>query len=307
MAKFAQNSSFIALNLKFRTIIRNAYFWWGNLRSSLIIFALSCFLLFPLPCRASEFTDIQQRGYLKVAVKDNLPPLGFKDSQGNLQGLEIDLAQQIGQDLLGKTASVKFIPVNNRDRLTVILKHQADITIARVTATASRNRVINFSVPYYFDGTRLLTKGTEITSLSELNKRKIAVLSGSSTIATIKYYLPQAELVGVKSYLEGRSLLDNGSVTAFAADGSILSGWVQESPQYRLIPTKLSTEPLAVVMPKGLQYDELRRKINGAIARYLETGWLKQRAVQWGLPFEEIVDKAETPNHFPDNKKRKDI
>jgi polar amino acid transport system substrate-binding protein len=37
-------------------------------------------------------------------------------------------------------------------------------------------------------------------------------------------------------------------------------------------------------MPKGLQYDELRRNVNQAIARYLEQGWLQQRSQYWGLP-----------------------
>jgi polar amino acid transport system substrate-binding protein len=36
-------------------------------------------------------------------------------------------------------------------------------------------------------------------------------------------------------------------------------------------------------MPKGLQYDELRRKVNEAIAHYTVTGWLKQRIEYWGL------------------------
>jgi polar amino acid transport system substrate-binding protein len=85
--------------------------------------------------------------------------------------------------------------------------------------------------------------------------------------------------------------MDADGAAAFAADASVLSGWVQEYPQYRLLPTLLSAEPLCVVMPKGLQYDNMRQRVNAAITRYSTEGWLKQRAKYWGLP----LDSTEIP------------
>ncbi|MBD6618300.1 transporter substrate-binding domain-containing protein [Komarekiella sp. 'clone 1'] len=233
---------------------------------------------------AAPIPEIKHRGHLIIAVKDNLRPLGFRDASGNLQGLEIDLAKRLAGDLLGKPDAVKFKPVANRDRLAIVLDQKVDFAIARVTATESRSRLVNFSVPYYFDGAVLVTKDASVQQLSDLAKRRIAVLNNSSTIAQVRYYVPNAELVGVNSYEEATEQIESNTATAFAADASVLSGWVQQYPQYRLLPTKLSTEPLSVVMPKGLQYDELRREVNEAIARYLAEGWLKERAKYWGLP-----------------------
>ncbi|MBD2385789.1 transporter substrate-binding domain-containing protein [Cylindrospermum sp. FACHB-282] len=232
---------------------------------------------------AAQMPEIQRQGYITMAVKDNLRPLGFRDAKGNLQGLEIDLAKRLAVDLLGFADAVKLQPVANGDRLSVVLDKKVDLAIARVTATESRSRLVNFSVPYYFDGTSLVTKDTAINQLKDLANRKIAVLNNSSTIAQIRYFIPKAELVGVNSYTQGRELIESNSADAFAADTSVLSGWVQEYPQYRLLPTNLSTFPLSVVMPKGLQYDELRRRVNNAIAGYIESGWLKERAQYWGL------------------------
>ncbi|MBD2346018.1 transporter substrate-binding domain-containing protein [Anabaena subtropica] len=236
-----------------------------------------------LVASAAELPEIQRRGYLTVAVKDNLPLLGFKDANGKLQGLEIDLAQRLATDLLGKADAVKLQPVSNSDRLSVVFNHQVDIAIARVTATESRSRLVSFSVPYYMDGTYLVTKEAAVQQLSDLANRKIAVLNNSSTIAEVRYYIPNAQLVGINSYQEGQAALENNTIAAFAADGSVLSSWVQQNPQYRLLPTKLSTVPLSVVMPKGLQYDELRREVNEAIARYIAQGWLKERIKYWQL------------------------
>ncbi len=239
---------------------------------------------FSFPSSAAELKEIQKRGYMSVAVKDDVRPLGFLDVRGKLQGLEIDLAQRLAQDLVGNSANVRLQPVANRDRLPVVLEGKADLTIASVTATASRSRLVSFSIPYYFDGTALVTKDGSVQQLRDVAKGKIAVLKGSSTIAAVKYLLPSAKLVGVDSYEQARLFLHLGVANAFAASASVLSGWVQEYPQYRLLPTLIGAEPLCVVMPKGLQYDELRQRVNAAIARYSAQGWLHQRAAYWGLP-----------------------
>lgn len=244
---------------------------------------------------AASLKEIQQRGYINIAVKENFPPLAFRDESGNLQGFEIEIAQRLAQDLLAKPDSgnsdkldidklVKLKPVTNLERLKLVEKGEVDLTIAKVTATPSRERIVNFSIPYYFDGGFIATKDTSFQKLTDLQNSKIAVLKNSSTIAPLRYYLPEADLIGVKSYLEGQRLVENNRVSAFAADITSLSNWIKQNPQYRLLPTKISIQPLSVVMPKGLQYDELRRQVSQLIGSYLQSGWLEERAEYWGLP-----------------------
>jgi polar amino acid transport system substrate-binding protein len=255
-----------------------------KLVSLFVTIGLGAILLSPTkPTLAAEFKEITQRGKLIVAVKDNLPPLGFTDERGNLQGLEIDLAKQLAKELLGNADAVEFKPVTNQDRLKVVLEGKVDLTIARVTATASRSRVVDFSRYYYLDATGLVTKESSVKNLSDLGDRKIAVLNNSSTIAIIQNELPNAQLIGVDSYQEALNLLETGGAAAFAGDRSLLTGWVQEDPNYRQLPETLSAEALCVVMPRGLQYTELRNKVNDAIETWQQSGWLRERIIYWGL------------------------
>jgi polar amino acid transport system substrate-binding protein len=39
-----------------------------------------------------------------------------------------------------------------------------------------------------------------------------------------------------------------------------------------------------------MQYRELRTKINEAIVRWEKSGWLRERAIYWGLPIREESD-----------------
>lgn len=252
--------------------------------SATLIFCLCvCLLVNNSVVLAATLPEIQQRGYLTIAVKDNIRPLAFKDEKGNLQGLEIDLARKLAEDILGKSDSVKLQPVINSDRLPFVFNHTVDLAIADVTATESRSRVVSLSVPYYYDSTGIVTKNTSIKNLQDLKNRKIAVLNHSSSIGYVKYFIPQAELISVTSYKEAQEKIDNQLVAALAADTSVITGWSQENPEYKILPIKLSAQPLSVVMPKGLQYDDLRRKVNEAIARYTVIGWLKERYQHWGL------------------------
>lgn len=241
-------------------------------------------VLQPPSAYPAELAEIEQRGQLIVAVKDNLRPLGFRDATGSLQGLEIDIARRLAKELLGSPEAVVLQPVTNRDRLSVVLEDQVDIAIARVTVTESRARLVDFSIPYYLDGAGIITKDASINLLSDLDNQTIAVLKGSSTISVIKYALPNAQLVGVDSYQEALFLLEAGDANAFAADQTVLTGWVQEYPEYRLLPYRLSGAALAIVMPKGLQYTELQQQVNQAIKRWHAEGWLAERAAAWGLP-----------------------
>lgn len=243
-----------------------------------------------LPGRTADLEGISQRGYLIVAVKDNLRPLGFRDNQGQWQGLEIDIAKRLAKELLGNAEAIKLQAVANTDRLKVVLNNQVDMTIAGVTRTESRSRLVSFSPPYYMDSTTLvipknkLQQLQQLQQLNDLKNLKIAVLKGSTTIATIKYYLPTAKLTGVDSYQEALTVLENNHADAFAGDASVLAGWVQEYPQYHLLPVKFSSQALCIVMAKGLQYDALRQKVTAAIEGWQNEGWLTQRAQYWGLP-----------------------
>lgn len=232
--------------------------------------------------QAAPLAEIQQRGKLIVGVKDNLRPLGFTDDNGNLQGLEIDLAKRLAKEILGDENAIIFVPVKNQDRLKVVLEGKVDLAIGSVTQTKSRSRVVDFSPYYYLNGTGLITKNYSLQSIDRLAQVKIAVLNNSDTVSTIKNGLPNAQLVGVNSYQEAYNLLENNLAEFFAADRTILAGWVQEYPQYRLLSQRFSAEPICVVMPKGLQYLELRTQVNQAIVQW-RNNWLPERLKYWGL------------------------
>jgi polar amino acid transport system substrate-binding protein len=230
---------------------------------------------------SAELAEIQTRGRLIVAVKDNWYPLGYRDAQGNLQGFEIDIARRLALELLGDETAVELRPVSNVERVNAVVNGDVDIAIAAITITAQRQRITSFSEPYYLDGTGFITTSPQVDNLEDL--ARIAVLDNSSTLAHVRYQLPEARVITVSSYQDAITALNNRQVDAFAGDVSLLTGWQQQSDQYRLLNEVISVEPVAIAMPKGTQHSELRRAINNTLRQWDDEGWLQDRAAHWGL------------------------
>uniref|UniRef100_A0A832M446 Transporter substrate-binding domain-containing protein n=1 Tax=Oscillatoriales cyanobacterium SpSt-402 TaxID=2282168 RepID=A0A832M446_9CYAN len=240
--------------------------------------------LTPSRIDAADLRAIKERGRLIVAVKDNLRPLGFRDANGQLQGFEIDLARRLAQELIGREDAVELRPVLNQERFGAVVNGEVDLAIAKITLTPSRLRILNFSQSYYRDGAGIATRDPSIKTLENLAGKPIAVLNHSSTVEAVRRKLPSAVLISVPSYEAAKAAMDNGQAIAVAADVSILTGWVQEFPQYRLLTPLLSSQELTVALPKGQQYEELRQEVDQILHRLYVSGWLEQRANYWGLP-----------------------
>lgn len=71
--------------------------------------------------RGTLLDRIKARGYIVVAVKENVPGFGYRDPQtGEMQGLEIDLARDIAQEIFGDPMKVVFRPAQTNERLPLL-------------------------------------------------------------------------------------------------------------------------------------------------------------------------------------------
>ncbi|MGB3200112.1 MAG: transporter substrate-binding domain-containing protein [Nodosilinea sp.] len=237
-----------------------------------------------LPIFAADLDTIRDRGYLVVGVREGWRPLSFRDRDDHLVGLEIDIAQGLATAIFGDPTAVEYTVVPNRDRLLAVLEDRVDVAIAGVTLTPSRQRLVSFSPPYYLDGAGVLVRDSQLQSLEDLQRRQLGVLQGASTVAVVRYLLPQTSLTPVQSYSEALSRLSSGQIDGFAGDVTVLTGLQQVYNGYYLVPSLLSAEPLAIALPKGTQYTDLRTLVSETVLQWHQTGWLEDRATFWGLP-----------------------
>lgn len=236
------------------------------------------------PVFAADLKTIQDRGYLVVAVREHWRPLSFRHEAGDLVGLEVDLARQLAQRLFGDPDALVLEVVTNRERLPAVLEDRVDLAIAGLTQTPERMRLVSFSLPYYVDGAGFLVREDRPITLQSLARGRIGLLQGSSTLAAVRYLLPQAQVVPLASYRAGQEALQQGQVDAFSGDVTTLVGWQQEQAGYQILPTLITADPLAIALPHGTQFNDLRQVVNQSLREWHQTGWLEERTRFWGLP-----------------------
>lgn len=238
-----------------------------------------------IPAAARPWPEIVRSGQLRIAVKDNLRPLGFRDPEGNLQGFEIELARELGSRLLGSAEAVELVPVANVERLQAVATGEVDLAIAQIGITPDRARQVEFTSVYYQDGPSLVAaRSQNWQRWADVRGARVAVLRGSAAIPHLHRYLPRVELVAVDSYQEGAELLLKGAVQAWAADRSVLAGWLAEHPQFQFLGSPLATVGLGIALPKGLEHAELRLRVRRELENLRAEGWLAEQARAWGLP-----------------------
>lgn len=228
---------------------------------------------------------IKAAGVLKVGVKVDVPNFGLKNTKtGEVEGFEIDLAKAIAKDLLGDESKIETQAVTAKTRGPLLDNGEVDLVIATFTITDERKKVYNFSDPYYSDAVKLMVKkDSGIKSLKDLDGKTIGVAQSSTSMKAIQN---AANTAGVKvkfdeyaTYPEIKAALDSGRVQCFSVDGSILSGYVDDTTT--ILDDKYSPQEYGIA--SKLDNKDLAEYVNSMVAQLKSSGELDQMIAKWKL------------------------
>ncbi len=82
---------------------------------------------------------------LRVGTECTYHPFNFRDSDGKLQGYDIDVAKAVGQHL---GAEIKFVCQKWDGMIPALLANKFDLIVASMSITDKRMKKIDFSDPY---------------------------------------------------------------------------------------------------------------------------------------------------------------
>lgn len=230
------------------------------------------------------YKTVLKRGYLIVGVKTDVKPFGFVDGSGANVGFDVDIAHEIAREIFHDTEKVKFVPVNDNDRLYLLNLNKLDMVIATVTITQSRMMSVDFSTPYYLTGQTLLVKnGSPVRSLADLSEKNVGVIFGSTSEQTIKFLLPTAKVLGYKSYADAYRALKSGQVLAIVADDAILRNYSLLDSGVKILPRKYSKDFYGIAFRKTDESKALLNVVNNVISDMDKQGKLNQLRQKWDL------------------------
>ena len=221
---------------------------------------------------------IQQKGELKIGVKYDVPPFGFKNPQTNqVEGFDVDLGKALAQRLGVKP---RFIEAISDNRIPFLQDGTADVILSTMTINAERAEQIEFSDPYYIASGRILTKtDSPIKGLEDLAGKRVCTALGSTYEETIREQAPKADLKLVDSYSECLELIQNGAVDAVSTDDVILTGMIIQDDTLHLVGDELTTEPYGAGIKKG--ETEMVDFVNGVFDEMKQDGRWQEVYDKW--------------------------
>lgn len=234
--------------------------------------------------RNDDLAAVTKRGKIIVGVRTDARPFGFRDLRGNLVGYDIELAGYMAKAILGNSNAVEFVPVTAENRIEKLNSGQVDMLIATMSITDQRRLVVDFSTPYYIAGQALMVKSlSRINSLRHLNGKRVIIVFGSTGEDSIKRNVPEAVVLGFKTYPEAFQALVNGQGDALIADDIMLINFAAENRSVKMLPHRYSAEPYAIAFRYGEKSERLKKRVNFALENLKAMGVIRNLDKKWGV------------------------
>jgi polar amino acid transport system substrate-binding protein len=204
----------------------------ATLIGALVLSLAAAFTARPTYAQESQLDVVLKRDKLIVGTYSTSPPLAYIDDNGNLVGLEIDMAHAIAKDLLGDPNKVEFVVLQSDGRFPAALSGKIDFGLCSTTITGDRAVRIAFTRPYLDTGGSIIARrDAGIKTVQELNNSKFtyAILNVPPAIARAKQVLPNVTQLLLDSPSALFLAVKTGRATAFAIDKPIADYYEAEN------------------------------------------------------------------------------
>ncbi len=266
---------------------------------------LSAFLMFALltsavPAFAKSVLDrIERTGQVNVGLREDAPPFGYHDKSGKWVGFSVDIAQRLTEDLSRKfNKPIKLIKktVNSKTRIPMVAGGEIDIEIGTTTITLAREDSVDFTLPFFITGARILVpKGSPIREVSDLGGKKVGVAQGTTNAKSLEMAMekglikPKCDVIQFADHAEGFLALTQGKLDAYYSDASILSGLkIKEvrPDDWVIVGQFISYEPYGFMVPAN--DSKWRDFVNASLIRLIKSGEFNKIYEKWMGPSGEV-------------------
>ena len=150
-----------------------------------------------------------------------------------------------------------------------------------MTATATRAKSVDFSIPYLKSGLRVIAhKDSAIVALDDLDGKKIVVGRGSSGEVFIRGRVPGAKLVYTDNFSPNALLLlKQNRVDAAIEDNSLIDYLAEKNSAYVLVPELFLSGPISIGMAQG--DPDFVRWVDDFVAEYISSGDYERAHRKW--------------------------
>jgi ABC-type amino acid transport substrate-binding protein len=230
-------------------------------------------LLPGLPAQARTLAEIKASGVLRIGIREDIPPIQYRDKRGELVGIDPDLGRALAESLGVKPEWVILAAPKFREEF--LLQQKVDVVISSFSITRERLEVIDFSDPYFTTGLALLIKSRDqdrIRTYKDLSGKSVTANRGSTGERLIGELVPDANFYLPNAIADTYEALAGGKADALINDRVFLDHYAAQHPGFTVLDGTLSADQYGVGVNKSDQ--DLLAAINDFLVRSKADGSL---------------------------------
>ncbi|KAF7963087.1 ABC transporter substrate-binding protein [Cupriavidus sp. UYMU48A] len=243
---------------------------------------------------------------ITVAYREAAIPFSYLLGPHKAVGFSVDLTEAIIDDVRNRLKKpllkVEYIPVTGQNRIPLLVNGTYDLECGSTTNTSARGKEVDFSINFFYAGTRLLTKrDSGVKNYADLAGKTVASTAGSTNEKLVRKYSADnnivVQMVSGKDYADALQIVESDRASALALDDVLLFGLRANSAKpssLEIVGDTLQVEPYACMVRKDDA--QFRMLVDGTITRLMRSGEFTRLYKKW---FESPIPPAGANLNMP--------
>lgn len=268
--------------------------------SATAVLAVAAVALAASSASAVTLKDIKSRGYIRIAVANEIP-YGFVDPNGDAKGAGPEVAAAVVKALGIPPENIQWVVTNFSSLIPGLQADRFDMTAAEMAIRPDRCEKVVYSEPNTSYGEGLLVlkgdpKGLHTYADFAKPGVKVAIMAGADQLGMMqKLGVPEDNIVTINANADAISTVADGRADAYAATSLTAGSLAQKSDKVGLAPG--FTDPVIDGQPArswgGFNFandsKDLRDAFNAELVKFKKTDEWKKILTSYGFTPEDIA------------------
>ena len=234
-------------------------------------------------CTNDAWNKVMSRGKIVVGVKADYKPWGFRNTDGDIVGMEIDMANDVAAKM---GVDIELVAVQSSNRMQFLEQGKIDLMVATMSDRKDRRALVGIVGPnYYTSGTNVMSpKALGLTEWEDLRDKPVCGKQGAfyNQIVEQRY---GAKIIAFTGNAEAKQALRDKKCIAWVYDDSSI-GSDLSSGNWDDFEMPLASEddnPWALAVPSAERNCVFGRFMSGMQYQWHQDGTLIELEAKWGI------------------------
>ena len=223
---------------------------------------------------SNTLTQIKEKGIIRIGIDGSSPPFSVAKA-GEYSGFEILLIEGLVKEIFGdKGSKIQYVVTVGDDRIKAVQDNRVDLDIALISVTKEREKLVDFSDPYFSVNIGVLTRTDDnIKTVDDLQDKEILAEPGTTAF---DYFNKEGfKVISCASSSECFRALKSGRGSGYADDNMVVLGYSVVDRKVEVNIKNLGTSDfLAIAVQKG--NDDLLNALNDGLVKLSKNGFFKK-------------------------------